>query len=63
LDARLRRRCVHQLGVLSLAQLLDFVPRVSRGDEHLAALVRSLARYFDAGWHTDASVLRWLEAL
>src|SRR5258708_14663613 len=47
LDARLRRRGVRQLGVLSLSQLLDVVPRVSRGDEHLAALVRSLARYFD----------------
>ena len=49
LDARLRRRGVRQLSVLSRAQFLDFVPRVlqRRGDEHLAALVRSLARYFD----------------
>ncbi len=47
LDARLRRRGVHAVGVLSLSHFLEFLPRLSRGDEDLAALVRSLAQYFD----------------
>jgi site-specific recombinase XerD len=47
LEARLRRRRVRQLGVLSRAQLLKFAPRVVLDDVYLSALVRSLATYFD----------------
>jgi site-specific recombinase XerD len=47
LDARLRRRGVRRLGDLSVAQLLACAPRDSQDDICRAAVVRSLARYFD----------------
>jgi integrase/recombinase XerD len=47
LEARLRRRGVHGLGVVSFSQFLAFLPPASRGDVYLAALVRTLAQYFD----------------
>lgn len=46
LETRLRRRGVHAVGALTLSQFLGFLPRRPRLDEHLAALVRSLAQYF-----------------
>ena len=48
LDALLRRRRVHRLGILSRAQFLEFAPRDSQDDIILAATVRSLACYLDA---------------
>jgi site-specific recombinase XerD len=48
LDARLRRRGVRRMADLRLAQLLDLAPRDSQDDLYMSALVRTLARYFDA---------------
>jgi site-specific recombinase XerD len=47
-DVRLRRRGVRRLKDLSRAQLLGLAPRDSQNDVYLAAVVRSLAQYFDA---------------
>ena len=48
LEALLRRRCVRRLGSISRAQLLKLAPQDSQDDVYLAAMVRSLALYFDA---------------
>jgi integrase/recombinase XerD len=47
LEALLRRR-VRRLGNISRAQLLELAPKDSQDDVYLAAVVRSLALYFDA---------------
>lgn len=46
LDARLYRRGVRSLRDLTAEELLAYAPRDSQEDIHLAAVVRSLVRYF-----------------
>lgn len=46
-DSLLRRRGTRQLGTVTRAQLLGLAPQDSQDDVYLAALVRSLADYFD----------------
>jgi hypothetical protein len=46
-DKGLRRRGVRALTQVSRVQLLGLAPRDSQDDVYLAALVRSLAEYFD----------------
>ena len=48
LEALLRRRCVRRLSSISRAQLLQLAPQDSQDDVYLAAVVRSLALYFEA---------------
>lgn len=45
LEARLRRRGVRRIEVLSVETVLGFAPRRAEDDLHLSSTVRSLARY------------------
>lgn len=48
-DVLLHRQGVRDLGAISRAQLLELAPRDSQDDVYLAAVIRSLADYFDGG--------------